>query len=214
MDPIESEIKEVVDGLFRRLRQVPVEPPPFLGTRVFAELRQRARRPGWLAWSSTLVGILAVATLVFVLMAEPRYEAFVAQPFLVKIELKSLQLRNVKLAEIVLPDGVRFPLPGLDREKRLRLAWKAGDDRPFFSFVLKGDKVGMKKVVVRFRDERDRVVAERRLHIRMRGATSIRYARWTAPATRADEVVPGASREEMDAFERAVAEGHRPSQGH
>jgi hypothetical protein len=170
---VPPELKQVFDGL----RALPIEADPYLDTRVLAQLRERKRSGHSLAWwrrlaiGSSAVSAVALALLVVWFVRGTTYEAFVDQPFVVRIELKDLNQDKIAKARIELPEGVYFDIeqyPELKDQKTLTLHWTKRDSE-VFPFVLSATEAGVKTVKVKFFNDRDDVVAERIFNLKLKG---------------------------------------------
>lgn len=172
-DKLSPEMQKVFEGL----RQLPLEADPYLESRVLAQLRERrGQGKQLLRWKRLAIGasafsVLAVALLVFRLTGETTYEAFVDRPFVVRIELKSLNQDKIAKAKIELPPGVHFDLedyPDLKDQSELTLHWTRQEGAGVFPFVLSATEPGSKTVRVKFFDEHDGLVAERVFQLKLR----------------------------------------------
>jgi hypothetical protein len=172
---VPAELKQVFEGL----RQLPHEADPYLETRVLAQLRERRKQGSSLIWWKRLAigtssfSALAVALLVVWFVRGTTYEAFVDQPFVVRIELKDLNQDKIAKARIELPAGVHFDIeqyPELKDQKTLTLHWTKQDASSVFPFVLSATEAGVKTVKVKFFNDRDDVVAERVFNLKLKGS--------------------------------------------
>jgi len=176
-DNLSPEMKKVFDGL----RQMPLEPDPFLETRVLAQLRERRGHGTSLAWwrrlaiGASAFSVLAVTLLVMRNVSGSSYEAFVDQPFVVRIEMKTLNQEKIAKARIELPPGVHFDIedyPELKAQAQLTLHWTKQEAGGVFPFVLSATEAGAKTVKVKFFDDNDVLVAERVFRLKLKSAKS------------------------------------------
>ncbi|MCB0384520.1 MAG: hypothetical protein KDD43_03935 [Bdellovibrionales bacterium] len=157
--------------LFERARQAPLDPPPYMGTRVVAALRSRGQKKRlwfWQALSFTSLG--ATLCLAWILFQAPgaQFEAQVDNPYVVRVELNELSEQQYVEAEIVLPQGVEFYSknhPELSAQRTLRLVWNQETGKPFLPFVIKGAEDGKKQILVKFFDESNRMISSRQIAI-------------------------------------------------
>ncbi len=178
-DPNHNQAPAEIKTVFNGLRQLPHEAEPYLETRVLAQLRERRKHGNSLVWWKRLAigtsafSALAVALLVVWFVRGTTYEAFVDQPFVVRIELKDLNQEKIAKARIELPPGVRFDIeqyPELKDAKTLTLHWTKQDSTGVFPFVLSATEAGLKTVKVKFFNAKDDVVAERVFNLRLKGS--------------------------------------------
>lgn len=173
-----------LEGLFAQAAALPLEPPPFLATRVAAQaaakLRDRRQLSFWRRLSAGLAACAAVAAVVVVVVvvgkrppASPEtLAAVVNKPHVVMVKLQ--ELPALASAEIELPDGVYFyseSIPGLKEKRELRLAWSPGA-KPYLPFVVKGETEGARQVTLRFRGAGGELLEERRIEIFFRKGKS------------------------------------------
>lgn len=166
-----------VQGVFARVRSLPLEPDPYLATRVMARWseRQRSARvsPAW-RWvgigASSFATALAALLVVWQLRT-PTFDAFVGRPFVVKLEVKDLGDVAIAKARIRLPAGVYFDVeefPELRAQRELTLAWQRRDTNEFIPFVLTAADEGTKIIEVDFYDSDDVLVGTKRVAVRMK----------------------------------------------
>lgn len=176
-DPKDKMPSPALEKVYQSLRQLPYEASPHLETRVLALMRERkAPRQALTWWKSLAIGasafsVLAVAVMGYWMFRGTTYEAFVDQPFVVRIELKTLDQSQIAKARIELPEGVFFDIdefPELREQRVLSLRWTKRDTG-VFPFVLSASEAGLKTITVRFLNDRDDVVAERVFSIRLKG---------------------------------------------
>ena len=160
-----------LNQLFERARQAPLEPPPYMATRVVAALRaQRGGRGLWF-WKALSFSSLAVTlVLSWVVFQSPgaQFEAQIHNPYVVRVELNELSEKQHIEAEIVLPDGVEFYSknhPQLAEQRSLRLVWNQETGKPFLPFVIKGAENGKKQILVKFFDENNKLISSRQIGI-------------------------------------------------
>lgn len=170
-----------LDRLFGRVKDLAVEAPPFLATRVLARVRERRESSRKLRfWRYISLGLAGSFALVAVALLRPlakeeRFEAQVGKPHVVMVKVQDLQSYAVAKAEIELPDGVFFhseSFPAIREKRSLQLAWNQSAKRPFLPFVLEANTAGEKVVRMRFRDQAGKVLLERQVHIVFRKAES------------------------------------------
>jgi len=181
----DNQIQEDVKQVFEEIQKLPLEPRPYLETRVLSELHKKTlpipvSLPSLHFWKRlaitssvlTVVALIVVSTRFF---PQATYEAFVGQPFVVRIELKNLNQTQIAKARIQLPEGVFFDLedyPELKNTRTLTLRWSHLRNEEIFPFVLSARETGLKTVRVDFLDENSGIIAERIFHIQLKGPQS------------------------------------------
>jgi hypothetical protein len=160
-------------GLFNKARAISLEAPPYMQTRILAELRERQSR----SWKLSLWRRLAVSCAAFgmglliwvsAFQSSGIFEAVALKPHVVRVEIKDLESELLAGAEISLPEGVSFyseAFPELKEKRTLELAWEKGQ-KPFIPFVIQGDQTGIKEIKVKFLDSNRSVIAEKILKVR------------------------------------------------
>jgi hypothetical protein len=178
MELPDDKIQRDIRNLFAQVAASSFEADPYLETRVLAKLRGKKSTPLSLEFwkriaigSSALSMVLLIGLGVFLLKPSSHPEAFVGEPFAVKLEVRDLQKFAIAKAKIELPDGVNFELeevPELANQREVTLTWKNQGESHFIPFILKGNEVGQKTVKIVFYDKANNVVAERKLSVRLK----------------------------------------------
>lgn len=167
---------EEVQKILNRLQSVSFQADPHLEMRVLARLGERRKKKLLFYWWRNLAiggftcSAAMVALLLIVLFRTTEYEAFVYQPFVVRIEVSDLKKVVIARAQIELPEGVYFDIdeyPELRNQRLLTVYWKNQGENHLFPMVLKATEEGTKAVLIRFFDEHNAVVAEKVVSIKL-----------------------------------------------
>lgn len=164
-------------ALFERARRAPLDPPPYMGTRVVAALRSQSSKPKvwfWQALSFSSLGLTLCLAWLLVRAPGTQFEAQVDNPYVVRVELNELTEQQYVEAEIVLPEGVEFyskSHPELAQQRTIRLVWNQETGKPFLPFVIKGGKDGSKQILVKFFDHENRMISSRQIGIKFLAGT-------------------------------------------
>jgi hypothetical protein len=175
MDPKDTKIAEDLKGLFQKVESVSVELDPFLETRVLANWRSRDTGKGLLFWKRLALGASACSLILLLgmgtlLLRAVHPEAYVGEPFAVRLDVKDLAKHSIARAQIRLPAGVAFEIddyPELRESQELNLTWNNRGETQFVPFLLKASESGLKTVVIRFFDEKNALVAEKSLSVKL-----------------------------------------------
>ncbi|MFH1264046.1 MAG: hypothetical protein V1495_11465 [Pseudomonadota bacterium] len=169
-------MEQRVKGLFRQAEQVPLEPSPFLKTRVLAHVREaRAKTVGfrWKMWAlaSSTASLLLLSVLFW--PARSSLTALVDQRVLVRVEVEALEGSNVAYATVELPDGVSFvstKYPEIQKAHEVRLAWMPEFENRGLPVVVRATSVGKKTIRIFLFDRNDTVLKAKEVTITFRGA--------------------------------------------
>lgn len=172
------EIQKKIQNIFHRA-EGGFEASPYLETKILALFRERTRSKKTLSFwrrfaigTSVLGALLGVGISLFVAKTSLP-EAFVGEPFAIRLEVRDLKKYKIAKAQIRLPAGVQFHLedfPDLTDKTEVTLSWKNEEATQFVPFILKSDEEGIRTLTVVFFDDRNEVVAEKKLSIRLRPA--------------------------------------------
>lgn len=172
-EQIQEREDQALKALFGRASSLPLEPSPFLATRVLAEVKARSREKRKLRFWQALSGSLAVSFAIAFVLLKPAaspdgLEAGINKPHVVMVKVQEASRAQIASAEVELPDDVYFyseTFPGLKERRELKIAWSQETDKPYFPFVVKSDHTGTKLVKVRFRDRSGGVLLENNIQI-------------------------------------------------
>lgn len=167
---LEKQSKELLKGL----RAARIETSPFLKTRVLARIRENEQSPRqvwfWRALAVTSTTLCA-ALVVWHVQSEKKNSALLAdafstqQNYVIQIDLGGERLKDARVAEVELPEGVHFVSkshPEVANLKNMRLPiTEAQAARSRLPFVVSSDISGRKELKLRIFDEQGAVIQER-----------------------------------------------------
>jgi hypothetical protein len=156
---------------FARLRNTEIEPSPFFKQRVLANLPQE--KPGrselWF-WRATAASALcAFAVLAVVHFTTPRGpypQVFSNEAYVVQLDLSGEGMKTAQVAEIILPEDVKFVSkshPEISELRSLKLPVNVALGR--LPFVVKSDRAGLKDLKVRILGVDGAVLEERTVSV-------------------------------------------------
>jgi hypothetical protein len=168
-----NEQENRIKALFEQARGLTYEPSPYLETRVLAELRERKHRhSSLLFWKQVALAASTACLALFIYVTfftgNGAYNAQVNQAVAVRIELVKTLSSEIALAQIDLPEGVRFYSrrhPELQDQRQLTVAWESLKGKSHLPFVVKADTAGIRTVRVSFYDRNHVVVTTKTLKI-------------------------------------------------
>ena len=176
MDSQQLETKS--KDLFSGLRSARVEASPFLKTRVMARIRENetAKREVWVWRALTATSMaLCVSVVWWHMDTQKKNSALLAdafntqQNYVIQIDLGGDRLKDARVAEVDLPDGVRFvskTRPEVSELRNMRLPITEVDtQRSRLPFVVSSETSGRKELKLRILDEEGSVIQERVLSV-------------------------------------------------
>lgn len=163
--------------LFSRLKDIQVEAPVYMKTRVLAHLKEdqllQKQKRSLFFWKCVSLGSLASLALVlffnFGLMTKENPEAFSRQAYVIHVNFNQMDQEMVAGAEIELPEDVRFVSSNkeIQNERRLKLPVSVRNlGRGKLPFVVTSDVLGEKAIKVRLLNEKDELVREQTLKVK------------------------------------------------
>lgn len=176
MSESDEKMQREVSAVFEKLKGVELEASPYLETRVLAQWRERGQgMKRFLFWRNAAVasGFLCVAmafAFLFQMKRGSDFTAFVDRPFVVRVSVSDLKEAKIARAEIVLPEGVFFDIedyPELRAQRTLSLKWSPDSRKELVPFVLNSTQGGARTVTVRFYDEQNILVGEKRITVQL-----------------------------------------------
>lgn len=153
----------------------PVQAPPYMVTRVMAELKQPNRRELWVWRALTATAFAAVVALVgYIQLHAPSQSVFfTSQPYVIQMDVSEFDQAVAVSAEIELPDGVNFVSKSVAvhelRSLRMPLANVKNGKLPF---VLVSERAGSMLVKVRLYDSADKLLAEKQMLLEFKTGNS------------------------------------------
>jgi hypothetical protein len=166
-----------VKRILAEARRAAPEPPPYLKTRVLAELRSRQQDSRLRVWkffaiASGAFSVLIVSSLALMSSRTSQDGSYVAQVndhVLIRVEVEKLQGQGVKFAEVELPPGVTFyseRYPELKDLRSVTLAWNEKMDVSRLPVVIQSSETGSKKIRIRFLGSDHSLVKEQQVTIK------------------------------------------------
>ena len=163
--------------VFDAAKKMELKAPPYLATRVMAEVRarQESRDPSrlWKRLSAALgVGLAVVLAWNVALLGQngKPFSATLGEVMVVRVET----LKNFEIAQarILLPEGVEFSsqdFPEIRERRSLTLQWKKEFSGDVLPVLVRGTSAGERTVIVQFLDANQEIVSERRISIVFNG---------------------------------------------
>jgi hypothetical protein len=165
-----------VNGLFRQADEIPLEPSPFLKTRILAHVREaRAKRSG-LCWKVWALASSAASLLLLALVLWPMKSSLIAnvdQKIAVRVEVAALEDNVVAYAKVELPEGVSFvstKYPELQKARGVTLAWIPEFERHGLPVIIQASSPGRKTVRILLLDRNHAVRKTKEVTITFQGA--------------------------------------------
>lgn len=161
--------------VFSRLKEVHLEAPLYLKTRVLAHLETDAKQiKSLFFWKVLSLSSLASLALVIffgisLLKKNNSADVFAKQAYVIHVDFNQMDQQQVAEAEIELPEDVRFVSSNKDvqRERRLKLPVSVKNlGRGKLPFVVTSDFSGEKAIKVRLLNEKDELVREQILRVK------------------------------------------------
>jgi hypothetical protein len=163
-----------LNALFARVRAADIEAPPYLKTRVLAQLRDLKKQNRsllfWKALSAgSLLGLLFLGALSFNLYQKSNSDGLTKQAYVIHIDFNQADRDVVAKAEVELPEDVHFVSSKKEiREERtlsLPVDVKVAG-RGKLPFVVTSDYSGEKEIKVRLLNENNELVREQILKLK------------------------------------------------
>lgn len=164
--------EKALQELFARVQKAPMEPSPYLKTRVLAYWREKHAPKGLLFWKLlsgiSLAGFLALSFVSYQLLQQKKSDGLTQQAYVIHIDFNQSDKEMVAQAEVELPEHVHFVSSNKEiREERkltLPVSVKALG-RGKLPFVVSSDISGEKSIRVRLLNEKNEVVREQVLKL-------------------------------------------------
>ncbi len=156
---------------FARLRSTEIEPSPFFKQRVLANLpkEKAGRRELWFWRATAASSLCAFAALAIVHFSTPKAsqsQVFSNEAYVVQLDLSGEGMKTAQVAEIILPEDVRFVSkshPEISELRSLKLPVNVALGR--LPFVVKSDRAGVKDLKVRILGADGYVLEERTVNV-------------------------------------------------
>lgn len=181
-DILESESRSA----FQSMRNAELEPSPFMKSRILARLEEK-KSVGWReAWSNawvwravSAVAITACAVLIITRTQDTtnsnQGQVYALQPYVIHLDLGGEGLRDAQIAEVELPDGVKFVSkahPEISELRKLQLPVPdSSTGRSRLPFVVRADRVGVQDLKLKILNEKNEVIEERVLSVNFADTT-------------------------------------------
>jgi hypothetical protein len=168
----EQRVKEI----FRQAERNPLEPSPFLKTRILARVREAKAERSRFHWKVWALASSAATLLLLTVILWPMKSALIAnvnQQVAVRVEVKALDKNIVAYAKVELPDGVSFvstKYPELEKEREVSLAWMPEFDRSGLPVVIQASSVGKKTIRILLLDRNNAVRETKEVTITFQGS--------------------------------------------
>lgn len=169
---------ENLQGLFSEVRKADFSAPPFLKTRVMAQLRESRSMKRSLffykALSSVALAALVAVSVISLRPGSPVSENVMNQVYVIHVDFNQDDQARVAKAEVELPEGVQFESkrPEVRELRRMKLPVSVSAvGRGKLPFVLSSKDAGEKFIRVKLLDHEDRVVREQTMKFRFAQAS-------------------------------------------
>lgn len=167
-----SHDEKAMRDLFARVQKAPLEPSPYMKTRVLAHWRETRSNRGLLFWKLisgiSLAGILVLGFTNYQLLQQKKTDGVTQQAYVIHIDFNQSDKEMVAMAEVELPENVHFVSANKEvREERkltLPVSVKALG-RGKLPFVVSSENSGEKSIRVRLLNEKNELVREQVLKL-------------------------------------------------
>jgi hypothetical protein len=171
-----------IPSALKALRELQVEPSPYLTHRIHANLKaqdQISTRRSWVRpWLWPSVSLALGLVLVVILSSRDLFapsaerlstsaQYLLNQPYLIKVDIRSLGSVDVAYAEVQLGDkNIHFSsqeFADVQEMDRLVLAWDQMLDKQYLPIVVQGSKSGQSVVTVKFYDKFNQLISSKEM---------------------------------------------------
>jgi hypothetical protein len=160
--------------LLLKARSVKMAPSPYMQTQILAELRASTQKSEQFLWYRRLA-LLCTPILMAVIFwsAQKTQEIYLApahQAVAIKVDVKVADGVEIAMAEIELPEGVRFNSathPEINSQRILTLQWKSDSSKlTKLPFAVKSEDLGVKTIKVKFYDQKSHLNQEQLVQVK------------------------------------------------
>lgn len=167
--------EQQLQGLFRQLKDIQIEPSPYLKTRVLARAKEDRASRSLLLWklisAGSVCAVLALSVVSYRLYQNQKAApaAVTQQAYVIQIDFNAADKELVARAEVELPPGVHFVSSNkqISQERKLTLPVQVKSlGRGKLPFVVAADFSGEKEIEVRLLDQNDELIRKQVLKMK------------------------------------------------